>query len=153
MEDLREEPELEECEEEDENAEDEVDEEADDEETRMNVDDTGAEVLVRPVRNPTLGRHSRCDAPVPMSHGKRMLETNFSVTGINEIRTNEIPTSVNNDDDSREDDLESSKSPTRPASLDLRGLNAMSTFGYKKRPESIYVERVKVKLLDHPMRE
>ena len=152
MEDLREEPELEECEEEDddddENGEDEVDVEVDENERERKTnsgeeedEEKEAEVLVRPVRKSAALSEIRSLRERKLE--KPLLETNFSVTGLNEIRTKEIvPSGV--------DEIEIEAWQTRPVSLHLRGANPMTSFGYKKRPESIYVERVTAKLRDSP---
>ncbi|XP_063977101.1 axotactin isoform X2 [Diachasmimorpha longicaudata] len=128
MEDLTEEPELEEREQ----------EEEEEETTDLSVvSNPEVEVLVKPppVRNQLHQRELRGISP----SGKRLLETNFSVTGLNEIKTNEFITGVSIEDNR--------KGNERPLSLDLTG----SVLGHVRRPESIHGERVTTKLIDFPM--
>ncbi|KAK0082695.1 hypothetical protein PV325_009995 [Microctonus aethiopoides] len=81
MEDLTEEPELEEREQEEEEDDDEDEEVTTETSAMMNPE---AEVLAKP--SPVRNREIRGITP----SGKRLLETNFSITGLNEIKTNEL---------------------------------------------------------------
>ncbi|XP_043500080.1 neurexin-2 isoform X5 [Polistes fuscatus] len=171
MEDLREEPELEECEEEeDENDEktdlmeeddqeeqdgdkgnnaaaaaaaDEEDEE--EEEEGDNEDGQEDEVLLKSVRD-TSRRMSLIDN-LSLNEEKGLLQTNFSVTGINEIKTECIPTKtiVNNvNTNSNKTSISIKKDPPkRPMSLDL------SVPVVFKRPHGgARFERVTARLID-----
>ncbi|XP_011062628.1 PREDICTED: uncharacterized protein LOC105150935 isoform X2 [Acromyrmex echinatior] len=145
MEDLREEPELEEREEEEEEEEEEEDTqepEADEnkdqpqehqqKEQKDTSNDQDGELLVMPVRNKTARRASLTDELDP-DETQALLETNFSVTGLNEIKTERIIPKVNN----------TTKKPTpkRPMSLDL---NAPIKFRKLRgaRPEKVTVKLI-----------
>ncbi|XP_014610839.1 PREDICTED: neurexin-2 isoform X1 [Polistes canadensis] len=172
MEDLREEPELEECEEEeDENdektdlmeeddqeeqdgdkgnnaaaaADDDDDDEEDEEEEGDNEDGQEDEVLLKSVRD-TSRRMSLIDNP-SLNEEKGLLQTNFSVTGINEIKTECIPTktTINNvNTNSNKTPISIKKDPPkRPMSLDL------SVPVVFKRPHGgARFERVTARLID-----
>ncbi|XP_015175861.1 PREDICTED: neurexin-2 isoform X5 [Polistes dominula] len=175
MEDLREEPELEECEEEEEEDENDdktdlmeeddqeeqdgddkgnnaaaattADEEDDDEEEEGdNEDGQEDEVLLKSVRD-TSRRMSLIDNP-SLNEEKGLLQTNFSVTGINEIKTECIPTTktnVNNVNTHANKIPNSIKKepPKRPMSLDL------SVPVVFKRPHGgARFERVTARLID-----
>lgn len=161
MEDLTEEPELEECEEQDEEDEDEDEEPGEeakiatsdnDENTQtLNLDDTNIIIRPTPVRNSFGSFRNPDSAYGHFSRGKHMLETNFSITGINEIKTNQVAR-ISNEIEARGNNNDFSTTfATRPTSLDLRGTyQPMTSFGHGTRPESVYVERVTAKLLDSP---
>ena len=143
MEDLREEPELEEREEKDEEDEEEV-EEVEEEETddKSTCSDPEAEILMKPptpVRSPfEKGGIQNFNNNWPNSILKKpLLETNFSVTGINEIKTQQIPMGT-------ERQTNNNNLPQRPMSLYLQN----SANDFKSRPESIHIEKVTTKLLD-----
>lgn len=103
MEDLQEEPELEECEEGDEG---DIEE---DKSTSLDTTDT-----------PSGQSPVRCAKPA-------LLQTNFSVTGINEIKTEHIPV---------RSQREYNDLPLRPVSLYLTGPSIET----KKRPESVHAD-------------
>ncbi|KYN20205.1 Neurexin-4 [Trachymyrmex cornetzi] len=145
MEDLREEPELEEREEEDEEEEEEEDTqepEADEnkdqpqehqqEEQKDTSNDQDGELLVMPVRNKTARRASLTDE-LDSDETQALLETNFSVTGLNEIKTERIIPRVNN--------TTKNTTPKRPMSLDL---NAPIKFRKLRgaRPEKVTVKLI-----------
>ncbi|XP_018305269.1 uncharacterized protein axo isoform X4 [Mycetomoellerius zeteki] len=145
MEDLREEPELEEREEEEEEEEEEEDiqePEADEnkdqpqgdqeEEQKDTSNDQDGELLVMPVRNKTARRGSLTDE-LDQNETQALLETNFSVTGLNEIKTERIIPRVNN--------TTKSIMPKRPMSLDL---NAPIKFRKLRgaRPEKVTVKLI-----------
>lgn len=152
MEDLTEEPELEECEEEEEEEEEEdtqepeVDqnkdqpqelqdlqqEQADEQEDASN--DQDSELLVMPVRNQTARRASLTDELDP-DETQALLETNFSVTGLNEIKTERIIPRANN--------TTKSAMPKRPMSLDLN-----APIKFRKLRGGARPERVTVKLIN-----
>lgn len=139
MEDLREEPELEEREQEEQ--EEEVEDEEVDETTALN--NCESQILMKPptpVRS-ALGREgNKKNDPNWFNNStfkKPLLETNFSITGINEIKTQQIP--MNIDRNTQNNNL-----PLRPQSLYLQNL----TTDIKTRPDSIHVDKVDIKLLD-----
>lgn len=145
MEDLREEPELEEREEEEhkeqeEHEEEEVEEEESDDKSTCN--NSESQMLMKPptpVRS-AMGRDSnkKIDANwLNSTFKKPLLETNFSITGINEIKTQQIPMTI--DKNTKNNCL-----PTRPQSLCLQN----SSPNFKTRPESIHVDKADIKLLD-----
>ena len=137
MEDLREEPELEEREEEEEEVEE---EDIDDKST---FSDPETEVLMKPptpVRS-TLRRGGNNNFNNNWSNStfrKPLLETNFSITGINEIKTQQIPVGISRQVNNN------NNFPERPMSLYLQN----SVVDYKPRRESIHIEKATVKLLD-----
>lgn len=147
MEDLREEPELEECEEEEEEEEDEEDiqepekdvhkdeqpQEQPDEEEMGESNDRDEEH--RLVRDKATRRASPTDE-FDSDDTQGLLETNFSVTGLNEIKTERIIPRANN----------STKNtmPKRPMSLDL---NAPIKFR-KLRAAGARPEKVTARLID-----
>lgn len=135
MEDLTEEPELEEREQEEEEDEDEEEME------KNSSPETEAEVLVKPVpvRNQAL---KRLPPSIPSAPGKRLLETNFSITGLNEIKTNEFVIGVNET---------TNGTVQRPLSLDF-GEPTLEIIN-KTRPESLYLEKVTAKMFDVPKME
>jgi len=145
MEDLREEPELEEREEEEEEEEEEEDTqelEADEnkdqpqgnqqEEQKDTSNDQDGVLLVMPVRNKMAKRASLTDELDP-DETQALLETNFSVTGLNEIKTERIIPRVNN--------TTKNTTPKRPMSLDL---NAPIKFRKLRgaRPEKVTVKLI-----------
>lgn len=146
MEDLREEPELEEREEEEEEEEEEedtqepeVDENKDqpqecqqEEQKEANSDEDG-ELLVMPVRNKTARRASLTDELDP-DETQALLETNFSVTGLNEIKTERIIPKANN--------ITKSAMPKRPMSLDLNAPIKFRKLRGAARPEKVTVKLI-----------
>lgn len=155
MEDLTEEPELEEREEEDEEEEEEeetqelepepepeVDESRDQsqeqqqEEEEEESNDQNGELLVRPVRN-TARRASLTDELDPVN-SQALLETNFSVTGLNEIKTERIISRTNN---TAED------APKRPMSLDLSAPMKFKKSRGIARPEKVTARLIDQRLL------
>ncbi|XP_051168302.1 axotactin isoform X3 [Leptopilina boulardi] len=145
MEDLREEPELEEREQEEtekveEEEEEEEEEELDDKSGQNNSESQMLMKPSTPVRS-ALGRegNKKIDANwmLNSTFKKPLLETNFSITGINEIKTQQIPmTNCRN--------TQNNNFPLRPQSLYLQN----STTDIKTRPDSIHVDKVDIKLLD-----
>lgn len=152
MEDLREEPELEEREEEEEEEEEEEDTqepEADEnkdqpqeyqqkEQTDASKDgnqdgDQDGELLVMPVRNKTARRASLTDELDP-DETQALLETNFSVTGLNEIKTERIIP--------RAYDITKSAMPKRPMSLDLNAPIKFRKLHGPARPEKVTVKLI-----------
>ncbi|XP_074101561.1 axotactin isoform X2 [Cotesia typhae] len=145
MEDLTEEPELEEREQEEEDEE----EEEDEVDKNSTSPETEAQVLVKPVpvRNQALKRLPPVLPPVlPPGFkgvsGKRLLETNFSITGLNEIKTNEYIVGGNETKNG---------AVQRPLSLDFS--EPTTEINNKTRPESLYVEKVTAKMFDVPKME
>jgi len=147
MEDLREEPELEECEEEEEEEEEEEDTqepEADEnkdqlqeyqqEEQNDASNDQDGELLVMPVRNKTARRASLTDENLDPDETQALLETNFSVTGLNEIRTERIIPRANN--------VTKSAMPKRPMSLDLNAPIKFRKLCSGARPEKVTVKLI-----------
>ncbi|CAD6222700.1 GSCOCG00001098001-RA-CDS, partial [Cotesia congregata] len=146
MEDLTEEPELEEREQEEEEDDEEEEDEVDKSSTSP---ETEAQVLVKPVpvRNQALKRLPPVLPPVlPPGFtgvsGKRLLETNFSITGLNEIKTNEYIIGGNETKNG---------AVQRPLSLDFS--EPTTEINNKTRPESLYVEKVTAKMFDVPKME
>lgn len=152
MEDLREEPELEEREEKE---EEEEEEDVQEQETDKNKDqsqeqqqqeqqqeeqeknennDQDDEPLVRPVRNKAR-RGSLTDELDP-DDTQALLETNFSVTGLNEIKTERIIPRINNG-------TKNIAMPKRPMSLDLN-----APIKFRKLREGTWPEKVTAKLID-----
>lgn len=152
MEDLREEPELEEREEEEEEDEEEEDaqepgadepkkdeplegEENPKEEKKDkdegNDDDEDDELSLRPVRNKAR-RASLTDELVDLDSTQCLLETNFSVMGLNEIRTERIMTKTNST-------AKDNNAPARPMSLDLNAPVKLKKLrcGGERRPEKV----------------
>ena len=133
MEDLTEEPELEE--------EEQVEEEKD-------VEDQDEESDEEPMVN---GKSEQPMRSQPVrSHTKRgrnaLLQTNFSVTGLNEIKTEHIPT----EHDHRivlQCDITAEEPPSRPVSLHL---NSTFTTFKPPRPCSALIEKVTAKMMDVP---
>lgn len=147
MEDLREEPELEEREEkEEEEKEEDVQEEGSDknkdqsqeqqqeEQEKNENNDQDNEPLVRPVRNKAR-RGSLTDELDP-DDTQALLETNFSVTGLNEIKTERIMPRVNNA-------TKNVTMPKRPISLDLN-----APIKFRKLREGAWPEKITAKLID-----
>ncbi|XP_043670095.1 neurexin-4 isoform X1 [Vespula pensylvanica] len=171
MEDLREEPELEECEEEeddneektelteeddqeeqdednkkddDEEEEEEKEEEEEEEEEEGEKDDSQEdEVLLKSVRD-TSRRMSLIDNPL-LNEEKGLLQTNFSVTGINEIKTECIPPTINNVNTNASQTTTNIKKdpPKRPMSLDLS-----VPIVFKKPHGEARFEKVTARLID-----
>ncbi|KAL6432320.1 hypothetical protein ACFW04_006749 [Cataglyphis niger] len=150
MEDLREEPELEEREEEEEEEEDEEDVQApetdeikdqlqerqqEEQEKNENKDEED-EPLVRPVRNKAAKRASLTDELDP-DDTQALLETNFSVTGLNEIKTERVIPRVNNT-------TKNITIPKRPMSLDLS-----APIKFRKLREGAWPEKVTARLIDN----
>ncbi|XP_071631062.1 axotactin isoform X1 [Temnothorax longispinosus] len=146
MEDLREEPELEEREEEEEEEEEEEDTqepEADEnkeqpqeyqqEEQKDASNDQDGELLVMPVRDKTARRGSLTDELDP-DETQALLETNFSVTGLNEIKTERIIPRANN--------TTKSAVPKRPMSLDLNAPIKFRKLRGAARPEKVTVKLI-----------
>ncbi|KAF7401432.1 hypothetical protein HZH68_007252 [Vespula germanica] len=173
MEDLREEPELEECEEEEddneektelteeddqeeqdednkkddyeeeEEKEEEEEEEEEEEGEEGEKDDSQEdEVLLKSVRD-TSRRMSLIDNPL-LNEEKGLLQTNFSVTGINEIKTECIPT-INNVNTNASQTTTNIKTdpPKRPMSLDLS-----VPIVFKKPHGEARFEKVTARLID-----
>lgn len=152
MEDLREEPELEEREEEEEEEEEEEDaqepekdeikdqsQERQQEEQEKNENkDEDDEPLVRPVRNKAARRASLTDELDP-DDTQALLETNFSVTGLNEIKTERVIPRVNNT-------TKNITIPKRPMSLDLS-----APIKFRKLREGAWPEKVTARLIDNEM--
>lgn len=146
MEDLTEEPELEEREEEEEEEEEEEDvqepeadgkdqpQEYQQEEQKEANNDEDGELLVMPVRNKTARRASLTDELDP-DETQALLETNFSVTGLNEIKTERIIPRANN--------ITKNVMPKRPMSLDLN-----APIKFRKLRGAARPEKVTVKLLN-----
>lgn len=142
MEDLREEPELEECEEEEEEEEEEedtqepeVDETKDQpqeyqQEEQKDASNDG-ELLVMSVRNKMARRAFLTDELNP-DETQAFLETNFSVTGWNEIKTERIIPRANN--------VTKSTAPKRPMSLNLN-VPKLKKYG-AARPEKVTVKLI-----------
>lgn len=146
MEDLREEPELEEREEEEEEEETVQEPEADknknqseeqqqEEQEKNENNDQDDEPLVRPVRNKAARRASLTDELDP-DDTQALLETNFSVTGLNEIKTERIIPRVNNT-------TKNITIPKRPMSLDLN-----APIKFRKLREGAWPEKVTARLID-----
>lgn len=148
MEDLTEEPELEEREEEEEEEEEEEDTqepEADEnkdqpeeyqdyqEEQKDASNDQDGELLVMPVRNKTARRASLTDE-LDSDETQALLETNFSVTGLNEIKTERIIPRANN--------TTKSAMPKRPMSLDLNAPIKFRKLRGGARPEKVTVKLI-----------
>lgn len=147
MEDLTEEPELEEREEEEEEEEEEEDTqepEADEnkdqpqeyqqqEEQEDASNDQEGELLVMPVRNKTARRASLTDELDP-DETQALLETNFSVTGLNEIKTERIIPKANN--------TTKNAMPKRPMSLDLNAPIKFRKLRGAARPEKVTVKLI-----------
>ncbi|XP_014478317.1 PREDICTED: uncharacterized protein LOC106746323 isoform X2 [Dinoponera quadriceps] len=155
MEDLREEPELEEREEEDEEEEEEEEtgqeqpepglemdelkdqpqQQQEEEEEEDESSDQNGELLVRPVRN-AARRASLTDELVDPVNSQGLLETNFSVTGLNEIRTERIISRTNN------------IAPKRPMSLDLSApMKFRKSHGITAQPEKVTARLIDQRLL------
>lgn len=144
MEDLREEPELEEREEEEEEEEEEEDtqepetdekkdepqekEENQKEEKEDESNDQDGEFSLRPVRNRARRTSLTDELPDPDST-QCLLETNFSVTGLNEIKTERIISVANN---TTKDIM-----PMRPMSLDLNAPVKLNKLRGEARPEKV----------------
>lgn len=155
MEDLTEEPELEEREEEEEEEEEEDVQEPEanknkdesqkqegqqegqeeGQEKNGNNDQDDDEPLVRPVRNKAARRASLTDELDP-DDTQTLLETNFSVTGLNEIKTERIIPRVNNS-------TKNITIPKRPISLNLNAPNK-----FRKLREGVWPEKVTARLID-----
>lgn len=149
MEDLREEPELEEREEKEEEEEEEEDvqeqgmdknkdqsqEQQQEKQEKNENNDQDNEPLVRPVRNKVARRGSLTDELDP-DDTQALLETNFSVTGLNEIKTERIIPRLNNT-------TKNITIPKRPMSLDLN-----APIKFRKLREGVWPEKVTAKLLD-----
>lgn len=146
MEDLREEPELEEREEEEEEEEtvqepeadknkDQSEEQQQEEQEKNENNDQDDEPLVRPVRNKAARRASLTDELDP-DDTQALLETNFSVTGLNEIKTERIIPRVNNT-------TRNITIPKRPMSLDLN-----APIKFRKLREGAWPEKVTARLID-----
>lgn len=149
MEDLTEEPELEEREEEEEEEEEEedtqepeVDENKDqsqeyqqEEQQEANSDQDG-ELLVMPVRNKTARRASLTDELDP-DETQALLETNFSVTGLNEIKTERIISRANDTTKSGNNTM-----PKRPMSLNLNAPIKFRKLRGGARPEKVTVKLI-----------
>lgn len=145
MEDLTEEPELEEREEEEEEEEEEEDtqepeaeskdqpEEYQQEEQKDASNDQDDELLVMPVRNKTARRASLTDE-LDSDETQALLETNFSVTGLNEIKTERIIPRANN--------TTKSAMPKRPMSLDLNAPIKFRKLRGGARPEKVTVKLI-----------
>ena len=79
---------------------------------------------------------------------KALLQTNFSVTGLNEIKTEQIPTEIEmNFQISGQENGDNNSPPSRPVSLHLK--STFSTFK-PQRPGSMLVEKVTTKMIDLP---
>lgn len=156
MEDLREEPELEEREEEEEEEEEEEDNqepEADDnkdqsqkyqqEEQKDENNDQDEELLVMPVRNKMARRASLTDELNP-DETQALLETNFSVTGLNEIKTERIIPRANN--------TTKNVMPKRPMSLDLNAPIKFRKLCGAARPEKVTVKLINGDEVSHQSR-
>lgn len=146
MEDLREEPELEEREEEEEEDEEEEDaqepgpdeppegEENPKEEKKGkdegNDDDEDDELSLRPVRNKA--RRASLTDELDLDSTQCLLETNFSVMGLSEIRTERIMTKTNST-------AKDNNAPVRPMSLDLNAPVKLKKLrcGGERRPEKV----------------
>jgi len=147
MEDLQEEPELEEREEKEEEEEEkekeeeettkepEVDEKKEEEE-KNESNEQDDELLLRPVRNKTARRVSLTDELDP-DDTRGLLETNFSVTGLNEIKTERIIPRANNTNATKD------TVPKRPMSLDLN-----APIKFRKLRGAARPEKVTAKLID-----
>ncbi|XP_011501704.1 PREDICTED: uncharacterized protein LOC105365286 [Ceratosolen solmsi marchali] len=148
MEDLREEPELEE---EEQNEEEEEEDESENEMTNTEIVIKANGKLGIP-KSPTLVRGARVPKPrngsLKSAH-KALLQTNFSVTGLNEIKTERIPTDRDPHIVLQCDVSPGSNNcpPTRPVSLHLS--RTFTTFK-PPRPGSMHVEKVTAKILDSP---
>lgn len=144
MEDLTEEPELEEREEEDEEEEeddetkqkpktdeskDQPQEQQQREEEEDESNDQDDELLVRPVRNSA--RRASLTDELNQADSQGLLETNFSVTGLNEIKTECITNNA------------AKSTPKRPMSLDLS-----APMKFKKSRGTIRPEKVTARLID-----
>ncbi|XP_012223178.1 axotactin isoform X2 [Linepithema humile] len=150
MEDLQEEPELEEREEkeveeeeeekekEENTKEPEVDENKEEEE-KNESNEQDDELLLRPVRNKTARRVSLTDELDP-DDTRGLLETNFSVTGLNEIKTERIIPRVNNTTKAND---KNNTMPKRPMSLDLN-----APIKFRKLRGATRPEKVTAKLID-----
>lgn len=150
MEDLREEPELEEREEEEEEEEEEedtqeqeVDENKDEpqeyqqEEQKDASNDQDGELLVMPVRNKSARKASLTDE-LDSDETQALLETNFSVTGLNEIKTERIVPTTNNATKNANNTM-----PKRPMSLDLNApIKFRKLRGAGPRPEKVTVKLI-----------
>lgn len=156
MEDLREEPELEEREEEEEEEEEEEDaqepktDECKDESQECQQDqaekdenqedasnDQDDELLIRPVRN--VARRASLINELDPIDAQGLLETNFSVTGLNEIKTERITPRTNSS-------AFGGDAPKRPMSLDLNAPIAFRKLHGGARPE-----KFRTKLIDQSM--
>lgn len=150
MEDLQEEPELEEREEKEEEEEEEKKEEAKEEGSKEEEESTKKpevedenkeeeeknesneqddELLLRPVRNKTARRPSLTDELDP-DDTRGLLETNFSVTGLNEIKTERIIPRTKNT-------VAKDTMPKRPMSLDLNAPIKFRKLRGAARPEKV----------------
>ncbi|KAF7992308.1 hypothetical protein HCN44_001633 [Aphidius gifuensis] len=148
MEDLTEEPELEEREQ--------ADEEEEEEEIDDDVNNREAEILVKP--SPVRNHHQpidRRELRVISPSGMRLLETNFSVTGLNEIRTNEFIINDNHNHHHHHHHYHDNNSGRinnnnnelkRPLSMNISG----SLMQHNPRPESIHGEIYPARILDVP---
>ncbi|XP_020291708.1 uncharacterized protein LOC109858643 isoform X3 [Pseudomyrmex gracilis] len=145
MEDLREEPELEEREEEEEEEEEdediqepETDEKKDESQEKEDEDqkeekedennDQDGELSLRPVRN-RARRTFLTDELLDPDGTQCLLETNFSVTGLNEIKTERITPAANN--------TTKNTMPMRPISLDLNAPVKFKKLRGEARPEKV----------------
>lgn len=151
MEDLTEEPELEEVEEEDEDEDEDYDEDVEDIGNKVEANSTGSEssesvsdedILVRPtpVRKSSVTKESYKNKNNIRNSGDnfdripnvqeiypemKLLETNFSVTGINKIKTDSYPTNDNRRfkiKDNNRVAKNNKNSVERPVSLNLQCL-------------------------------
>lgn len=153
MEDLREEPELEEREEEEEEEDEEEEvlqeseadknedqsqerQQEEQEKNENNDDQDDDEFLVRPVRNKAAKRASLIDESDDPDDTQALLETNFSVTGLNEIKTERVIPRVNNA-------TKNITMPKRPMSLDLN-----APIKFRKLREGVRPEKVTARLID-----
>lgn len=154
MEDLREEPELEE-EEQNEAVveEDEEDEESETEpvltNTEISIEANGKpQVLTRPsepVRSSAAKNAGTGSLKRRGRSRKALLQTNFSVTGLNEIKTESIPTDADHHIVLQCDITADNCPPMRPVSLHL---NSTFTTFKPPRPGSMVVEKVTTKMID-----
>lgn len=157
MEDLTEEPELEEREEEEEEEEEEEnarepktdeckdesqecqrDQAEEDENQEDASNDQVDELLIRPVRN-VARRASLSNESGPIDDAQGLLETNFSVTGLNEIKTERITPTTNSN-------AFGGDAPKRPMSLDLNAPIAFRKLHGAARPE-----KFRARLIDQSM--
>lgn len=137
MEDLQEEPELEE-EEQQQNDEEEEEDEEEDSGTISN----GKQPQTPPVSS-TNGK------PKPKTGRKPLLQTNFSVTGLNEIKTECIPSEHDHRIVLKCDiSADSGAPPTRPVSLHLNSTFTTFKPPVPARPESVHLEKVTTKMID-----